>query len=125
VTFGAHYIATVQKKRLVIHILAFVALLIYGLIVDPETGKGGIPCLWKALFGLNCPGCGLSRAGALLLHGRLAEAAKMNWIIFPVVAVLTWKFLIEVGGFTQEFRFFRLSERSLRWQKLAQQNSHS
>jgi hypothetical protein len=84
-----------QVKTAVLHCLAFAALLCYGLMVDPTTG-GGIPCLWKTLFGINCPGCGLSRAGALLLHGHLVEAARMNWLVFPVASVFGWKFLMEI-----------------------------
>lgn len=61
----------------------------YGFVVDPETGHNGIPCLWKTLFGVTCPGCGLTRAWALLLRGRWHEAASMNGLIFPVVAIFT------------------------------------
>jgi hypothetical protein len=61
--------------------------LVYGLVVDPETGRHGIPCLWKTLFGITCPGCGLTRAWAMLLRGRWHEAARMNWLIYPVVVV--------------------------------------
>lgn len=84
-----------QAKTAVTYCLTFVALLCYGLMVDPKTG-GGIPCLWKTLFGITCPGCGLSRACALLLHGRLVEAARMNWLIFPVASVFCWKCLMEI-----------------------------
>lgn len=115
-TSGPTAFGRLQKKRLLLQLLAFAALLAYGLIVDPDTGRGGIPCIWKAMFGFECPGCGLSRAGALLLRGRLAEAVRMNWLIFPFVAVLMRKFLVELGDFMRGFQFFRTSERSPRWQ---------
>jgi hypothetical protein len=59
----------------------------YGLLVRPETGQYGIPCLWKTLFGVQCPGCGLTRAWAFLLRGEWRRAAQMNWLIFPVVLI--------------------------------------
>ncbi|MDR3723164.1 MAG: DUF2752 domain-containing protein [Terracidiphilus sp.] len=59
----------------------------YGLVVDPETGRHGVSCLWKTLTGHNCPGCGLTRAWAFLLRGRWHEAGTMNWLIFPSVAI--------------------------------------
>ena len=68
--------------------LLVVALLVYGYIVDPQTGVGGLPCLWKTVFGFTCPGCGLSRAGALLLRGYLEEAVAANWRIIPFGAVV-------------------------------------
>lgn len=83
-----HRVPSVSLRREAIgRVSIVVALLAYGLIVDPETGQRGIPCLWKALFGFECPGCGLSRAGALLVRGRFAEAVHTNWLIFPFVLV--------------------------------------
>lgn len=69
-------------------IMVLGALICYGLLVDPETGRGGLPCLWQLATGSGCFGCGLSRAGALLLRGHPAQAAAMNWLIFPAVALV-------------------------------------
>lgn len=85
-------------------LLVIGALALYGIGVDPESGAGGLPCLWKWATGSNCLGCGLSRAGALLLRGRWADAAAMNWLIFPVlmltlVVLIRAFFTLTVGGF--------------------------
>ena len=73
------------------------ALLVYGFIVDPATGSGGIPCLWRLMLDLSCPGCGLSRADALLVRGHFAAGIAMNWLIIP-----TW--LVAVYVFVESFR---------------------
>ena len=86
-------------------------LLLYGLMIDPDTGAGGIPCLWNSLLGMDCPGCGLSRAGALLLRGRVQEAAQMNWLIFPFAAGVLWKFARQVLSISE----FETSRRKLPW----------
>jgi hypothetical protein len=84
-------VASAARRPLWDHrVLVTLGLLSYGLLTDPDTGAGGLPCLWRTLFGIECPGCGLSRAGALLLRGRVHDAAMMNWCIFPVVAVLAF-----------------------------------
>ena len=36
------------------------------------------PCLFHALTGLHCPGCGTLRAMHALAHGRLVEALGLN-----------------------------------------------
>ena len=36
------------------------------------------PCPWASLFGIPCPGCGLSRAAALLIHGDLHSALLLH-----------------------------------------------
>ena len=63
------------------------ALLIYGIIVNPTDGTNGLPCLWKMVFNHECPGCGLSRAGAFLIRGRVSEALSANWLILPTVGL--------------------------------------
>ncbi|MEV0338562.1 DUF2752 domain-containing protein [Nocardia sp. NPDC050713] len=46
---------------------------------DPTTPGGVIPvCPSKALFGINCPGCGSSRMLYSLLHGDLPAALHYN-----------------------------------------------
>jgi hypothetical protein len=68
-------------------------LFAYGIMVDPSTGEGGIPCLWRLLFGITCPGCGLSRANAFLVRGHFTEGIAMNWLIIPVWLVATSVFV--------------------------------
>lgn len=47
-------------------------------------------CAFKALTGLDCPGCGSQRAFHALLHGRVSEAFAFNPAVFvsvPLAAV--------------------------------------
>lgn len=78
------------------HVLMLPGVLIYGAMIDPATGDGGIPCLWRLCFGLTCPGCGLSRAVALLTRGQLDEAVAMNWMILPVVLIASHSFAVQM-----------------------------
>ncbi len=40
-------------------------------------------CPVYRLFGIRCPGCGLTRAWVLALHGRWWEAVSMNPVFLP------------------------------------------
>lgn len=75
-------------------------LIIYGMVVDPLTGHGGIPCLWRLCFDLTCPGCGLSRADAFLVQGSIRQAIAQNCLILPVWAAAIHSFLGQVYFFT-------------------------
>lgn len=75
--------------------MAAVALAVGGLIysIDPATSPLYPPCLLHSLTGLQCPGCGGTRALHQLLHGNVAEAFRLNALLFvaaaaaPVVAL--------------------------------------
>lgn len=41
-------------------------------------------CLFHRMTGMNCPGCGMTRAAYAVLHGHFAEAFRLN----PVGMVL-------------------------------------
>ena len=58
----------------------------------------GIPlCLSRNLLGMECWGCGMTRAFFSLLHGRWEEAIHYNWrcvIVVPMIAYLCIRFAV-------------------------------
>lgn len=44
-----------------------------------------LPCLWKALFGVSCPGCGLTSAFIQLVRFSPVGAWQANPLIFVVL----------------------------------------
>jgi len=55
---------------------------------DPST-HGFYPlCLFHQLTGLNCPGCGGTRAAYQLLHGHFLNALRDNALFMLVLAAL-------------------------------------
>ncbi|HQR45331.1 MAG TPA: DUF2752 domain-containing protein [Thermoanaerobaculia bacterium] len=63
-------------------------------LFDPATHGFYPPCLFKTIFGAQCPGCGSLRAMHQLLHGNLAAAWALNK---PVVVGLP---LAAIAGVT-------------------------
>lgn len=45
-------------------------------------------CLSRNLFGINCPGCGLTRSIVSLVHGRWADSWHMHRLGFVVFALI-------------------------------------
>lgn len=93
-----------QAKQLSIRTLMLPGLIGYGLAATPQSTGGALPCLWRLCFGIRCPGCGLSRANALLITGSLHKAVAMNWLIIPVWAVAIWYFTVFLLTLTREAR---------------------
>lgn len=52
-----------------------------------------IPCLWTTIFGVKCPGCGLTTASVELTHLHFAEAFKINPLVYLVVPAVIYYIL--------------------------------
>ena len=78
-------------------------ILLLGLLWQFDPTKNPLPiwpiCMFHAVTGLDCPGCGATRATHELLHGRWAAAWHDNalWVlllpIFGYCAVSEWRVL--------------------------------
>jgi hypothetical protein len=64
----------------------------YVAIADPNKGSSWYPqCPFKALTGLDCPGCGVTRALHALLTGHPVRALDHNALVsVAVVLGLVW-----------------------------------
>jgi hypothetical protein len=56
---------------------------------NPSTHGFYPVCLFHQLTGLNCPGCGATRAFYALLHGNITLALKDNSLLIFVLTFLT------------------------------------
>lgn len=45
-------------------------------------------CIFKNVFGTNCPGCGMTRAVSSVFHGDLAGAFRSNRLVAIVLPLL-------------------------------------
>lgn len=58
---------------------------------NPSTHGFYPVCLFHELTGLNCPGCGGTRAAYALLHGKIALALKDNALfVLSLAALAVW-----------------------------------
>jgi hypothetical protein len=71
---------------------SLMALLILRLF-NPATSGLFPPCPFRALTGLNCPGCGTSRGLHQLLHGNLLAALDLNPLMVLALPFMAYVFL--------------------------------
>ena len=67
--------------------LSLCFVIYYGII--RYTGKG-IPCFFRYIFHLQCPGCGITHMFLALAKGDLKEAYQSNPVIFCFSPFLGW-----------------------------------
>ena len=66
---------------------------------NPTVPGGILPvCPTKALFGIDCPGCGSLRMVYSLLHFDLASAVHYNALGLVAVLLLVWAFGVWTYG---------------------------
>ena len=90
---GEHKVSSVIKDRKAALTAVFLlaAVLLYlaaGVFFDFY-----IPCPFRTLTGLRCPGCGLSHAAVCLTHFDLAGAFRENALFVPIYAYLIYTFI--------------------------------
>lgn len=84
------------SRRLYIVVGLGCLLIVLGAIYyffDPAESAWMPRCLWKALTGTDCPGCGSQRMAHALMHGDIAGAWRANAFglsILPLMLFLIW-----------------------------------
>lgn len=61
----------------------------------PLWGLFRLPCLFKQVTGLYCPGCGGTRAAVYLLHGELVK----SFVYHPLVPYMAFVILLLTGSY--------------------------
>ena len=67
----------------------------------------GIPCIFRLLLGIKCPGCGMTHAAVAMTHLDIAGAFAYNKLSVTVVPLLIVILLI------QEIRYIRTGNRKI------------
>lgn len=57
-----------------------------------------VPCLFTALLGVRCPGCGMTRAVSCAVHGRFRDAMRYNPLVAVVLPLAACEWLRFVQG---------------------------
>src|SRR5205809_6554685 len=60
-------------------------------------------CLFRSLFGMHCPGCGMTRAVVCVLHADFARAWSYNKMVIVVFPLLSWSWSQRVMAFSARY----------------------
>ncbi len=99
--------STVSRRQRVAVVLAFaVGLAFLGIGYAALVRRGiGIPCPFYLVTGLRCPGCGISRALAALLHGDAHTFLEYNLFSPIIVLYLLFVGAIATGNYIARGKF--------------------
>lgn len=87
---------TFQSKKLYIPLITGIGVIALTCLFmfDPMQYSWMPKCLFKTVTGLDCPGCGSSRALHALLHGHLREALSYNYFLVVGIGYATCVFAV-------------------------------
>ena len=74
--------------------LFFLIGLLYALLV--RILGFGYPCFFHLITGLNCPGCGITRAALKILELDFVGAVKQNAFLIPIALYVGWIFFYSI-----------------------------
>jgi hypothetical protein len=57
-------------------------------LIDPSDPRLPTLCPYRAVTGLACPGCGLTRCVHALLHGNVSAAFNFNPLVFVALPLM-------------------------------------
>src|SRR6266496_1575804 len=67
-----------------------------------------LPCAYKSLFGIDCPGCGIQRSFIQLLKGDLSKSFMIYPPLIPVISWLVFSVLYFAGSGLVSRNFLKL-----------------
>lgn len=101
---------TIKKGLpLVLGIAATVVVLTLLYLFNPVETEYAPKCIFHAVTGLSCPGCGMKRFLNAFMHGNFLEAIQYNYMLIVLIPYLLL-FGIE--------RFILIGERKKRWNSI-------
>jgi hypothetical protein len=90
-----------DRTRAVLLALACAGAVASAAVLSPhEAEHGPVICPFRRVTGLPCPGCGLTRAWVLALHGRCLQALEANPFVLITLPLAVGVVLAVAGAFT-------------------------
>lgn len=72
-----------KKHKILILFLYLGLILIFLLYINNY-----IPCIFKKVFNIPCPACGITRAFKSILNLKIIESFSYNILAFPIIIIL-------------------------------------
>jgi len=78
--------------------------LLFSTLLKSTTGIDiCIPCIWQSIFGIHCPGCGLTTAFISMIEFDFKNAFESNWLIFIIVPIVIYYVIQDYVKFKNEY----------------------
>lgn len=116
--FAFSYIGENLKKKVYLPVTILITLIVViALVFVARYVSENVtlpPCLTYQLFGINCPGCGMTRSVTALVHGDILLSLRQNaLVIIGIIIALIIYVRILVKYFIKPIKVFNLKNRTI------------
>ena len=80
-----HMVMNLLTNKKIIKLIVLFILLVFSLLV---VFVFDLNCIFKSIFHIPCPGCGLTRAFKLILKGHFIQSLKYSVLALPILLFL-------------------------------------
>lgn len=91
-----------MKKKFLLALVIILGGILYLKVLSPMFNIH-IPCIFKKVTGLDCPGCGMTRASLALLDGDIYQAFRWNMLVFFLAPLMALYLVLERKGVFPKF----------------------
>lgn len=93
-------------KRVILAAITFIATVMFFFLVQIFY-----TCPFKAIFGIPCPGCGLTRAFKCVLRFKMIKALEYHLLSWPIFLIVLSSFILLLMCILLDKNFFAFLEK--------------
>lgn len=100
-----------SKKQEISSLIIFILIILITYLIYYSFTGNGIPCMFKKLTGLYCPGCGITRMFLSLLRFDIYQAFRYNPLVFILLATYLFYIIIDLVKYSKTNKHLKISNK--------------
>lgn len=100
-----------SKKHEISSLIIFILIILITYLIYYSFTGNGIPCMFKKLTGLYCPGCGITRMFLSLLRFDIYQAFRYNPLVFILLATYLFYIIIDLVKYSKTNKHLKISNK--------------
>ena len=100
-----------SKKQEISSLIIFILIILVTYLIYYSFTGNGIPCMFKKLTGLYCPGCGITRMFLSLLRFDIYQAFRYNPLVFILLATYLFYIIIDLVKYSKTNKHLKISNK--------------
>ena len=100
-----------NKKQEIRSLIIFILIILFTYLIYYLFTGNGIPCIFKKLTGLYCPGCGITRMFLSLLRLDIYQAFRYNPLVFILLVSYIFFTIIDLVKYSKTNKHLKISNK--------------